>query len=166
MLKKLLNKNKSNSKQRILIQSLEGIGDILEFETKRKRYEKVKKGLTIIHDIIKDLFDIKKDDPDKFEQIVVSREFFDLYKNDKKEAQLQLAFDPDKYLIVPYTAIHQFSRIHEAAIESGNNEISRFAVYNLSWTLAHITKFSDNDIFVQQILHKLFDASKIALKND
>jgi len=166
MLKKLLSKNKSNNKQKILIQSLEGIGDILEFETRRKRYEKVKKGLTIIHDIIKDLFDIKKDDPDKFEQIVVSREFFDLYKNDKKEAQLRLAFDPDKYLIVPYTAIHQFSRIHEAAIESGNNEISRFAVYNLSWTLAHITKFSDNDIFVKQILHKLFDASKIALRNN
>lgn len=166
MLKKLLNKNKSSNKQQVLIQSLEGIGDILEFETKRKRYEKVKKGLTIIHDIIKDLFDIKKVDSDKFEQIVVSREFFDLYKDDKKEAQFRLAFNPDKYLVAFYSAIHQLSRIHEAAVASGNNEISRFAVYNLSRTLAYITKSPQNDIFVQQILQKLFDAAKIALRND
>ncbi len=164
-------KNYSNNKDLILkqerfIQSLEGIGDILVFETKRRnRNKNVIQGLRRIENIIKDFFAIQKDDPDKFERLLLAQEFFDLYKKDEKEAKFRLAFDPDKYLISFSTAINQILRIHEAAIEVKNDEISRFATYNLNWLLADLAQTPKNDLFVEQLLKYLAEVTRIAIEN-
>lgn len=73
MLKRIWSKNKKLSdKQNVLIKTLEGIGDILVFETKRQKNKLVLEGLQKITDIIKKLFDIKENDPEKFKQLVFS----------------------------------------------------------------------------------------------
>jgi hypothetical protein len=153
-------------KQERFIQSLEGIGDILVFETKRRNRNKIViQRLKRIENIIKDFFTIQKDDPDKFERLLLAQEFFELYKKDEKEAKFRLAFDPDKYLISFSTAINQILRIHEAAIETKNDEISRFAIYNLNWVLAEVAQTPKNDLFVEQLLKYLAGATRLAIEN-
>lgn len=160
-----LNNKKYALKQEKFIRIIEGIGDILVFETKRrKRNKDVEEGLNRIRNIIKQFLSIQKDDPDKFERLLLSQEFFELYKKNKKEAELRLAFYPEKHLISFSTAVNQILRIHEAAIEVKNNEISIHAAYNLHWLLDDFSLTPNNGLFVNQILEKLFDITKIAIK--
>lgn len=164
-------KNYSNNKDLILkqerfIQSLEGIGDILVFETKRRnRNKNVIQGLERIRSIIKNFLAIQKNDPDKFEKLLLAQEFFKLYKRDEREAKFRLALDPDKYLVSFSTAINQILRIHEAAIEVKNDEISIFATYNLNWLLADIAQEPKNDLFVEQLLKYLAGITRLAIEN-
>ena len=141
MLKRIWSKNKKLSdKQNVLIKTLEGIGDILVFETKRQKNKLVLEGLQKITDIIKKLFDIKENDPEKFKQLVFSQEFLEFYKKDEKNAKFLLGFDPEKYLISFSTAINQVTRVYDAAINSQNEEISKLAVYHIKLILARLTK--------------------------
>ena len=97
-LRSLFNRNDIEKKQDRLIRSLEGIGDILVFETKRQKNKLALEGLQKNNDIIKRLFEIQKTDPHKFEQIVVAREYLDFYKEDRDDRVPLL--DSDKYLEV------------------------------------------------------------------
>ena len=166
MWKNLLNKNDISAKQNRLIQALEGIGDILVFETKRQKNKLVLDGLQKISDSVKKIFEIQQSDPDKFEQLIVTQDFFELYKKNEKEAKFLLAFDPEKYLISFSTAINQITRVYESAVNSQNEEVSRFAVYHINWILARLTKKPNNDLFVEQILIKLSEISRTAIKKN
>lgn len=166
MWKNLLNKNDIYAKQSRLIQALEGIGDILIFETKRQKNKLVLDGLQKISDLVKKIFEIQQSDPDKFEQLVVSQDFFELYKKNEKEAKFRLAFFPEKYLISFSTAINQITRVYESAINSQNEEISRFAVSHINWILARLTKKPNNALFVEQILRKLSEISRTAIERN
>jgi hypothetical protein len=164
MQKNSLNNKKYELKQNKFIETLEGIGDILIFETKFRKNNDVMDGLNRIADIIKQFISIQKGDPDKFERLLLSQEFFELHKKNKKEAELRLAFYPEKYLIPFSTAVNQILRIHEAAIEVKNNEISRYAAYNLHGLLDDFSRTLNNSLIVKQILEKVFDMTKIAIK--
>jgi len=101
------------------IQALEGIGDVLTFETKNKKGNKdIIQGLTKTEELIKRFLDVQKNAPDKFERLLLSQEFFDIHKENEQNAQLALVFAPDKYLISFSTAVNQILRIQEAAIET------------------------------------------------
>ncbi|MHB1377165.1 MAG: hypothetical protein ACYCXB_07055 [Candidatus Humimicrobiaceae bacterium] len=166
MLKKYLNKSKLLFVQENFIKTLEGIGDILIFYVKQGNKNKiVLQGLKKIDDIIKKLFDLRKNNPDKFEKLILAQDFFDIYDKNKEEASLRISFYPEKYLIVFSTAINQFLRIHERAIEEKNDEISRFASYHLSWILEYIANEKSNNIFVEQILKKIHQVNLVAIKN-
>ena len=164
MLRNLLSKKATASKQDLLVQSLEGIGDILVFETKRQKNKLVLDGLKKIRDSVKKIFEIQQGDPDRFEQLVVSQDFFKLYKKDEEEAKFRLDFDPEKYLISFSTAINQIVRVYEAAIGSQNEEISRFAVYHINWILAALSSQQNNGLFVKQILRKLAEITRTAVQ--
>lgn len=155
MSKKLLNRKATVEKQNTLIQSLEGIGDILVYETKRQKNKLVLQGLQKMRDSVDKLFEIQQSDPDRFEQLVVSQDFLALYKTNEKEASFRLELHPDKYLVSFSTAVNQITRIHEAAINSQNEEISRYAVYHINWILAALAAHPGNGLFVKQILSKL-----------
>lgn len=166
MLRNLLNKKTTASKQDVLVQSLEGIGDILAFETKRQKNKLVLDGLKKISDSVKKIFEIQQGDPEKFEHLVVSQDFFELYEKDQKEAQFRLAFDPEKYLISFSTAINQIVRVYEAAISSQNEEISKFSVYHINWILAALSSQPKNELFVEQILRKLAEITRTAIQRN
>lgn len=150
MLKNPLSKKDTAVKQDILVQSLEGIGDILVFETKRQKNKLVLDGLQKISDSIKKIFEIQQNNPDRFEQLVVSQDFF----------------DPEKYLISFSTAINQIVRVYEAAISSQNEEISRFAVYHINWILAALSSRQNNGLFIEQILRKLAEITRTATQRN
>lgn len=164
-LRNLLNKNDLRKKQEFFIKSLEGIGDVLVFETKRKKNKRVLEGLKRLESIVKALFDIKTKDPDKFERLLFAQEFYDLYDKDKVNAQLNLSVRPERYLLSFYAGINQISRVHDAAIEVKNQEISRFATYHLVWLLAHISEEPGNELFVEQLLKYLSDIMVRAIDN-
>lgn len=155
-----------NLKQENLIQSLEGIGDILFYETKRQKNKLVMEGLQKIDDTVKNIFEIQEKEPERFEQLVVSQEFIELYKKDKTEAGLRLTFNPDKYLISFSTAINQITRVYDAAVNSQNEEISRFAIYHINRILAALSSSEKNGLFIEQILKKLGELARVALHHN
>lgn len=154
------------SKQEVLIQALEGIGDILVFETKRQKNKIVLEGLKKISDTVKKIFEIQKNDPDKFERLVISQDFFELYEKDKEEAGLRMAFDPERYLISFSTAINQIVRVYSAAINSQNGEISQFAVYHINWILAELSSRPNNALFIEQLLRQLSEIMRTAVQRN
>ncbi|EKE11116.1 MAG: hypothetical protein ACD_15C00137G0013 [uncultured bacterium] len=168
MLKNLLNSKKDNmnSRQESFIQSLEGIGDILVFETKRKKNKFVIKNLKEIFNIFEYFFAIKDKDPEKFEKLVLGQDYLNLYKKNKREAGLRLAFNPEHYMVGFSSIIDQLVRIHEAGVLSGNDEISRSAAVHLTWILEIITSSPNNDIFVEQILRTMSNVGRLAMEHD
>jgi len=168
ILKDLLNKKATASKQNVLVQSLEGIGDILVFETKRQKNEVVLDGLQKISDSVKKIFEIQQKNPERFEQLVVNHDFVKLYKKDEKEAKLRLAFpfQAEKYLIGFSTPINQIVRVYDSAVSSQNGEVSRFAVYHINWILAALSSQQNNLLFVEQILWKLAEITRTAVQRN
>ncbi len=164
--KKFSNNKDLKLKQKRFIKSLEGIGDILVFQTKQKsKNQNIIHGLNRLESIINKFFAIQKNDPDKFKKLLLNQEFFDLQHKDKKLAELWLAYNPDKYLISFSTAINQILRIHEAALEVKNDEISVSTTENLANILANLTNTPGNQIFVERLLKNFFAITKIALEN-
>jgi len=164
-LKNILNNNVITEQDKF-IQSIQGIGDILVFETKRKTgNKKIINGLKRISEIIKTFFEIQKNNPEKFQQLFLGQDFLDIYKRDENDATYGSFLDPDKYLITFSTAINQVIRIHEAALNSKNEEISRFAIYHLIWILADISTRPNNDLIVENLLQELTDVSRMAIYN-
>jgi hypothetical protein len=165
----LRNKNLVLQQQKI-VYALEGIGDILVFNTKRRtKNENIINGLERIREIIKKFISIQKEDPDKFKQRFLVQDYsnFNNKGNDEEinlKSILQQILDREKHLIPFSTAMNQILRIHETAIEVKNNEISIQAAYNLNWLLDDFSHTPNNELFVNQILEKLFDITKIAIK--
>ncbi len=153
----------SNSNK--LAQSLEGIGDILVYETKRQKNKLVFDGLQKISDSIRKMINIRQANPAKFERLVASEEFLGLYKKDAIEARVRFAFDPERYPIGFSTALNQIVRVYEAAVSSQNQEISKFAVYHLNWILAALSSQKNNEWFLEQILGKLSEISRISVQH-
>jgi uncharacterized membrane protein len=161
-----LNNKELVLRQAEFVRALEGIGDILTFETKNKKGSKdVIQGLKRIEDIVKRFLDIQKHNPKKFERLLLSQDFFKIYQENQQDAELVLALAPDKYLISFSTAINQLLRIHEAAIATKNDEISKFATYYLTSLLAHTSQTPNNNLLVEQLLKNISDIRRFAIIN-
>jgi hypothetical protein len=151
-------------RQRRFIEILEGIGDVLVFKTKRKKNKSVMEGLERFQGIIKQFFDIRKDEPEKFERLLWTKEFLNLYRENEEEAKLRLAFDPDKYFVSFSTAVNQILRIHQAAIESRNEEISRLATEYIIWLIGHLSCEANNGLMVEQLLTTISNIMRVAIE--
>ncbi|MBI2251667.1 MAG: hypothetical protein HYU63_02745, partial [Armatimonadetes bacterium] len=154
-----------NKGQLNFVESLEGAGDILVFATKQINKNKmVVQELKSIKDIIKKFFEIQKNNPKRFEQMIYAQKFLQLYNEDPKEASLKLAFNPDEYLITFSTAVNQFVRIYRAAIEIKNEDISRSATYKLNRLLEDIVSIPNNELFVEYLLELLSETTITAVE--
>ncbi|MFH1653941.1 MAG: hypothetical protein ABIE74_07775 [Pseudomonadota bacterium] len=150
--------------QRMFIESLEGIGDILVYETKRQKNKLVLEGLGKIKSAIEGILELQAKEPQKFEALIASPEFRKLHKTDEKEAQLRLVFNADDYMVGFSTPINQIIRIYETAVDSQNETVSREAAYQLNRILSLLSKKPKNGLFVEQILQKIAKILRIALK--
>jgi len=164
---RLLKKQSNNiqDKQRRFVASLEGLGDILVYETSKKtnKVAIVKDGLRKIDKLIDGLFSIQETNEERFEQLVLSGEFFAIQKKDKTEAGWRLRVDPEKYLPSFSVPIAQVVRVFDKAIEVENEEISRNAVYSLIFTLVRVTQNSGNEFFIRQLLRILYKVTLSAV---
>ncbi|MHA1401831.1 MAG: hypothetical protein ACTSQE_15890 [Candidatus Heimdallarchaeaceae archaeon] len=162
--KNSLSKKELSLKQARFIENLEGIGDVLVYETKRRKNKRVLQGLKRLEKIILDFLMLQKDNPDKFERLLLSQEFFDFYEKDKDEAHLRLGMIPERYLISFSTALNQILRIHEAAIEIKNDDLSSQASYHINGLLAHVAQIPDNSLLVEFLLRILSNVTRRAIE--
>jgi len=164
MLKKSLKSLRFESDQTRLIKSIEGAGDILVFETSKKRKNRsVIQGMKRIEGIVDKLFVLKEKDPDRFEQLLLDKEFRDLHEKNREEAALRLAFEPEEQLILFSTFLNQILRVHESALDVGNDEISRNATYRLAGILASLSQHQGISLFIEQILRALMQIARLAI---
>ena len=142
--------------QKIFIDSLEGIGDILVFDTKRKKgSEYIKDSLWKILDNSKKFFQIQYSYPERFEKLLFLHELLELNQTNKLQASANLFFDVKKYLVSVTAIVNQFLRIREAATEVHDFEMRRFATYNLIWMLRLLSQGEDRSKIIQTILQIL-----------
>ena len=155
-----INDNKLKKEQEIFIRSLEGIGDILVFDIKkRKGSAYVDDSLWKIQDSAKSFLQIQYSYPERFEKLLYSHELLQLNKTNKIQASLTVFVDPKKHLIAFTAIINQFLRIREATIESKNNEMRLFATYNLTWLLEFLFQGEDRDELIGILLRVLRELS-------
>jgi len=166
MRRKRLKNKKIFDKQNLFNRSLEGMGDVLVFETKRQKNKLVLDGLQKIRNLIKKLFEMQMHDPDRFEQLIFSQDFLELYRKNEDEAKVHLFFDTEKCLVSFSTAINQIIRVYQTAVDSQNEEVGRFAVQHIIWILSELSKTPNNGLFVESILRKLAEITKIAIEHN
>lgn len=156
----------SEEQQQRFVASLEGIGDILVFEVKRaNRNTFVLQQLQKLRETIAKLFSLRQTNPEKFEQLLFHKDYFKLYRENEKEAQLALAFATDKYLVSFSTGINQLIRVHRAALTSKNDEISINATYQIVSLLGDLVKFPGMDLLVEKMLKYLRDIAILAIEH-
>jgi len=153
---KHLNDKKLKREQKILIDSLEGIGDILVFDTKtRKGSEYIEDSLWKIQDNAKKFFQIQYDYPERFEKLLFLHELLELNQTNKLQASVNLSFASKKYLVSLTAIVNQFLRIREAAIEVHDFEMRRLATNNLIWTLRFLSQGEGRSEIIKTILRIL-----------
>ncbi len=175
---KLFSKSSSiEREQDKLFFALEKIVNIARVKTERGDNQSVKDILNDLELIFKKFWQLRKDNPAKFEFLLWSKDFFDKYVkpikpstelvNDKTEntksdeelkqaASLELAFSPEEKLLGLTRFLNSFEKIWESAYHSNNEEISRYVVYHINWLLAELVLEEGNDLFVEQYLKTLF----------
>lgn len=158
-------KNNFEEKQNRFIQSVEGIGDILVIETKRQKNKLVVNGLQKIRGSIEKLLVLKQKDPEKFNRFTVHHDFLKEHKKGFDHTSILPSLNPEKYLVGFYTPINQIVRVYNAATNSQNSEISVFAIYQIEWILETLASQENNKLFIEGLLRKLFEISKLGIKN-
>ncbi len=165
MLRKYFNKKKINEKD-LMLQSIVGIGDILSFEINRNNNPRIKNSLKKLFELVSRLFDIKKSDPNRFLNLILSQEYFDLHSQNEENAQFNISIYSEKYTVGFTTIIDQIIRVYKKAVEVNNLEIARDAIYVLNKILRLLSTDIENDLFIQQILKQANIIGHEAIKKD
>lgn len=164
--KKNFSERELSYRQNELISAFEGTGDILSYEVSRRRVDKyLIKTLDEIRLVIKEFLDLKIVRPKEFELLLLLPEFTAAYKDKQQDAQFLINLKPEDYFITFTSAISQFSRIHETAIESQNLEVSRHALYNFLKLLGEMSEESGNSVFIKQVLKSFAEIRRKAVFN-
>jgi len=152
------------------INSIEAIYAYLFYEVRKKtRNEFVKTSLDRLKNLITKLLDISQHNPQKFDDLILTQEFKDLYNHskDKDEARFQLSYNKEQYLTPFYKPIEKLINIHQTSIDYNNLEISSYASEILYHLLRHLSQVKNMHIFVDQLLNAIYKMSNYAInKND
>jgi hypothetical protein len=151
-----VNDKQLRAAQERLASALEGIGDILAFETKKRRNnEPIIASLRRIQDNAQVFFALQESQPDRFLKLLYSHDLLQLGEANDIEASLLLSFSPDKYLVVLMAIVNQFLRLREAGLEAKNLEIARLATYNPLWLAQELSQKNDHHQSIETILRTL-----------
>ncbi|MFW6009067.1 MAG: hypothetical protein ACOCP8_07380 [archaeon] len=129
----------------------EGLGDILIYTSKVRKNEVVKNYLGKYNKMIKNLFNLLETDYDKFINIVISDEFLEELKDNKKNAR----YIPEEQFTNLKIIINQYTRLHENT-KFENKEISSESIYFLSDILKKISKHKNISVLIRIVLERLF----------
>ncbi|NLE25862.1 MAG: hypothetical protein GX625_11085 [Clostridiaceae bacterium] len=167
MPKKQSSSEELTSEQKQFTESFETVGDILAFQIKRKKNKVVLSTLRRMREILEKLLLIRLEDVEKFDRLMLSKEYLKHYQENKENAQYALLFMPENCLVTFTAATNQLRRIHECAVESGNDEASRETAYNIDWLLGQICQYPGYDLMIEQLLRTFLSMTKLAAaKND
>jgi hypothetical protein len=185
---KIFSRDKSwQVEQQRLFFALEKIVNVALVKTERGDNQSVKDILNELETIFRKFWQLKKDNPDKFDSLLWSKDFFDKYvmpspgrekdltedaskktksaEELKREVSFLLSFTPDKELKGLTVFLNSFEKIWRCALRNGNDEITRYVVYHLNWLLAELAQEPSNGLFIEQFLTLLNSITWTAIKN-
>jgi len=162
--RKKISDRELSHRQNELIAAFEGTGDVLSYEVSRRRGDKyLIQTLSEMRLVIKKFLDLKIDRPEEFERLLLPPEFYKAYRDRQQDAQFLIHLKPEDYFITFTSAISQFSRIHETAIEAQNLEVGRPALYNFLQLLREMSKERGNSVFIKQVLSSFAEIRRKAV---
>ncbi|MCK5534828.1 hypothetical protein KAI68_06890, partial [bacterium] len=184
---KLFSKNRNiKEDQQLLFFYLEKIVNITLAKTERGDNQSVKEILKDLEYIFRKFWQLKKDNPDKFEAFLWSKDFLENYvqpiergksliKEDSKEAKSAEELKQEAALLLSFSAetkvkgltqfLESFKKIWECSFRCDNDEISRCVIDHLNWLLAELTREPLNNLFVEQFLKLLHSITWKAIKS-
>lgn len=153
--------------QEKFIESVVGLGDILVTQTENKKNSEVIPTLGELRKLLEQLLSLRESNPERFDQLMLDKDYWKYLDDDKKDAQLRLSFNPEKYLRTFNFLLQQVIRVFEAAVKAENEEIIRHASYELVFFLEQVASIEKADLLVKEILKKLWEFSRksIAIKS-
>lgn len=160
-----LEKQFNSKRQENFIRSIEGIGDILVFETRRQNNSIVSAGLVDLTGLTREMLDLRLKDENAFFSLFFSKSFVDSYKEDRNGVTLALPFYREVYQIGLSTPINQISRVYKEAIDCRNEAITALCVRHLSDVLVQLSSTKDNEAFTGPILRGLAEFANRAIEH-
>jgi hypothetical protein len=146
--KQISNKQIEIYKEKIII-ALEGMGDILIFESKNKKNIRfVRDGVWKLEEKAKYIFELQKTDSQTFRRLMYSQHFLSAHEPGNSANELEMAvsleINPEENVLLLGTIINQFIRLHETALESNNCEVAQWSTYSLKQLLTCISQINEN----------------------
>jgi hypothetical protein len=147
MIKKEINSRKMIYGQEIFIKNLEGIADVLVFNTKKRwRNRLVEKHLEELNKIVKKFFNLFKNNPNKFIELLISKK----YRKNKENTEFILSIIPHEVLIGYSAILDVIFSVYEASIVVNNFDIRAKTKNIISKIFIIISNNELNDIFIKQ----------------
>jgi len=175
MLRLFLKNRNIQKDQKDFLFCLEKIVSITLVKTEEGDNQSVKEILKDLENIFWEFWKLKKNEPEKFDALLCSKDFYDNYvkpirkeetlKNESyKEAKnadelkqgvalsLSVPTLVEKNLIVLTQFLNSFMKIWECAYRNNNNEISKYVILHINELLLELTCEPTNNLFVEQFL--------------
>jgi hypothetical protein len=182
----LKNKNIQEDQKKFLF-CLEKIVNIALVKTEQQDNQSVKEILKDLEDIFREFWKLKKNNPEKFEALLCSKDFFDNYvkpiekketlNNEsykkaksadeiKQEVALSLSIPTlvERNLVGLTQFLNSFMKIWECAYRNSNNEISKYVILHINELLFELTCEPSNNLFIEQFLILLQSIAQKAIK--
>jgi len=183
----IFSKNKDVEKtQKEFYFILEKLVNIALAKTKRNDNQSVIEILDNLDTVFEKFWQLKKKNPQKFESLLWSYDFFKDYiqpiENHKKldsgdsqeednisdlkrDAYYRLTFHAERELRGITLFIGSYEKVWQCAFQYNNDELSRYAVYHLVWMLDKLIHEPSNNLVVEQFLKIInsiaFQATKV-----
>lgn len=153
-------------KREAFVRAIEGLGDVLVFETARKtKKEVVERYLEELVDLLLSMISsIEGDSIDA--RINYSDEFIDAIKIDSESISLLYSLYPERFSIAVSTGLAQLRRVHEAAASVRNGDVSRSATYKLTRLLREFVGQPNRAHLIDQVLDTFSAVRAISVRED
>jgi hypothetical protein len=138
------------------VEAVEAIGDLLVYETKRRKNDKVVRALHRMRPLLNKFAVLKREHPYTFEEFLRSHP---PHKARRRPARAPGSGGAESSFSA---AVSQLMRIHECALRSRNDEITIRITGELVSLLTELTKGPGNERFVEDLLRSLWDISQAA----
>lgn len=155
------------AKKQNIIESVEGIGDIILYQVHRKNNRSAATAMAQLTKMTIKLIRLNMFKPEKFARLVYSPELREYQQNNTPEALKNFCFkDTNKHLSLLATYINQLERTYLTAIKENNDEVAQFAIRALNSSLLHASTQSNNELVVEFIVRKIHNCVRSAITLD
>lgn len=143
-------------KKESIIEAVEGIGDILLYQTNRKNNRPILYGLTELSKMATKLIRLKLFQLEKYEILVYSRELINYQKDNNIEATSTFCFkNQDRNLGCLVAYINQIERICLTAMQDNNREVTEYALRVMYSALQTASTQANNELAVELLVKKI-----------
>ena len=148
------------------VEYIEGIGDILLYQTRQANNRSAINGLTGLSTMILRLLRMNVHNKEKFEILVYSSELISIRKDNSPEATAVACFkNQNKHLGCLAAYVNQLERVYLAA-HADNREVSRFALRAMHRALQQASTQPDNELVVELLLRKIVNCVNSSVREN